>query len=236
MTRTSIRHAALLALLMLAGNMPRVATATEHEAGLWMILSGTDTLLADDKPTRWRYWYDVQARFYDPGSATSQYILRPGIGYDLNDNVTAWAGYARMRARSSAGNFVDENRYWQQLTWTAARWEHGTLTMRVRLEERSVSFSDDLGLVLRYAVKYTHPIGASGRRSFVIADEPFVALRDTDWAGRSGLRQNRLGIGIAWRLSPKTSLETSYMNIYSAAEDAPDRMRHLAVINLKTKF
>jgi hypothetical protein len=236
MTRIRMRYAALLALPMLAGNMPNIAAATEHEAGLWMIVSGTDTLQTDDKPTRWRYWYDVQARFYDPGSGTSQYILRPGIGYDLNDNVTAWAGYARIRARSSSGSFVDENRYWQQLTWTAARWQHGTLTMRLRLEERSVSSGDDLGLVLRYSVKYTRPIGASGRRSLVIAEEPFVALRETDWAGQSGLRQNRLGIGIAWRLSPKASLETSYMNIYSADAEAPDRMRHLAVINLKTKF
>jgi len=235
MMRTIVRHAAVLVLL-LTGGMPYTAAATEHEAGLWMIVSGTDTLLADDKPTHWRYWFDVQGRFYDPGSGTSQYILRPGIGYDLNNNVTAWAGYARIRTRSSSGDFADENRYWQQLTWTAARWQHGTLTMRVRLEERSVSVGDDLGVVLRYAVKYTRPIGDSGRRSFVLAEEPFVALRDTDWAGKSGLRQNRLGIGVAWKLSQKILLETAYMNIYSGVEDAADRMRHLAVINLKTKF
>jgi hypothetical protein len=236
MTRNYGRHAALLAAALFAGSVPHTATATEHEPGLWMIVSGTDTLLADDKPTRWRYWFDVQGRFYDPGNGTSQYILRPGIGYDLNGKVTAWAGYARIRARNNVGDFVDENRYWQQLTWTAARWEHGTLTMRLRLEERSVSTGDDLGVVLRYAVKYTRPIGDSGRRSFVVAEEPFVSLRDTDWAGKSGLRQNRLGIGVAWKLSENNSLETSYMNIYSGADDAPDRMRHLAVINLKTKF
>jgi hypothetical protein len=226
----------LVMLLLLAFVSPR-AFAAEQEPGIWAIFSSTDTLRSDDDGTmRWRYWFDAQARFFDLGNGDNQYLLRPGVGYDLNDNFTVWAGYARFRSRNSAGDYADEDRFWQQLTWTAARRAHGMLSMRVRLEERSLSTGDDLGLVLRYMARYTKPLGESGRRDFVASLEPFVSLRETDWGGRSGLRQNRLSLGVAWKLSGMMSLETSYMNAYSWADSGEDRMHHIAVINLKTKF
>lgn len=185
---------------------------------------------------RWRYWFDAQARFFDPGSGANQYLVRPGIGYDLNDNVTVWAGYARFRTQSKSGDYADENRYWQQLTWTGARWDHGTLSMRVRLEQRSVSVGDDLGLVLRYMAKYTRPLDDTGKCDLIVALEPFFSLRETDWAGSSGLRQNRLAVGVAWKLSEKTSLETGYMNMYNWVDSGEDRMYHLGIVNLKMRF
>lgn len=230
------KHAALLVVVFLASNVPQTALATDHDVGIWAIFSSTDTLQSDQGPSRWRYWFDAQARFFDLGSSTNQYLVRPGIGYDLNDNVTAWAGYARFRARNSAGDYADEDRFWQQLTWTAARWQYGTLSMRVRLEERSVSTGDDLGIVLRYMVKYSKPLGESGKRDFIAALEPFVSLRETDWGGSSGLRQNRLTLGVAWKLSDKTAIEAGYMNAYVWTDSGEDRMNHLGVVNFKATF
>jgi hypothetical protein len=229
-------HGLLLAALFVVGGSPSPANATEHDPGLWAIFSSTDTIQSNGAPTRWRYWLDAQVRFFDLGSNTNQYLLRPGVGYDLNDNVTVWAGYARFHTRNSAGDYADEDRFWQQLTWDAARWQHGTLSMRVRLEERSVSTGDDLGLVLRFMMRYTRLLGKSGKRDFVAALETFYALRETDWGGSSGLRQNRLSFAVAWKLSDKTTLETGYMNAMVWVDNGEDRMQHLAVINLKKKF
>lgn len=228
--------ARILAVLLLVCGLPKQAAAVDQDPGVWVIFSTTDAFQTADGPSRWRYWFDAQARFFDPGSGANQYLLRPAVGYDLNDNVTVWAGYARFRTQNTSGNYSDENRYWQQLTWTAARWDHGSLSMRVRLEERSVSSGDDLGLVLRYMAKYTRPIGDSGKRDFVVLLEPFFALRETDWAGSSGLKQNRLSAGVAWKLSDKTTLETGYMNMYSWADSGEDRLNHLAIVNLKMRF
>ena len=232
--RTTSRAALFASLLVAAGVSP--VAATEHDPGLWAIFSSTDKIQANGEATRWRYWFDAQARFIDLGSNTNQYLLRPGVGYDLNDKLTVWAGYARFRVRNSAGDHADEDRFWQQATWTAARWQSGTLSMRLRLEERSVSTGDDLGLVLRFMTNYTRPLGQSGKRDFVAAIEPFFALRETDWGGSSGLRQNRLAVGVAWKLSDKTTVETGYMNLFAWADSGEDRMQHLAVINLKKKF
>lgn len=66
----------------------------------------------------------------------------------------------------------------------------------------------------------------------MVAIEPFFALRETDWGGSSGLRQNRFSLGVAWKLSDKTTLETGYMNAFVWVDNGEDRMNHLAVFNL----
>jgi len=228
--------ALVLAAFLLVFGLPCSAAATEQDAGLWAIFSSTDHFESANGTPRWRYWFDAQARFFDPGSGTNQYLVRPGVGYDLNDNVTVWAGYARFRTQNTSGAYSDEDRYWQQLTWTAARWDHGSLSMRVRLEERSVSTGNDLGWVLRYMTKYTRPVGDSNTRTFFVSLEPFFSLRETDWSGSSGLRQNRLSAGVTWKLSDRALLDTGYMNQYSWADAGEDRMYHHGVVNLKMRF
>lgn len=212
------------------------ASATEDNNAAWAIFTTTDALQGADGSSRWHYWFDAQARYFDLGSGINQYLLRPGIGYEVNDNLTAWAGYARLRARGRSGNVVNEDRFWQQLTWTAGRWNGGKITMRARLEQRSVSAADDLGLVLRFNVKYARPIGDAGKASLILAVEPFVDLRDTDWGGESGLGQNRTVIGIGWHASERLNLETGYMNQFIWSDSGEDRSNHVAVINFKVTF
>lgn len=224
----------LLATLVLgsAGD----ARATDSDIGAWTIFTTTDAFQTDAGPSRWHYWVDAQARYFDIGSGTNQYLVRPAIGYDLGNNVSVWLGYARFRSRNSAGNVTDENRYWQQLGWTAGNWAGGKVTMRTRLEERSLSTGDDVGVVLRFMTKYTRPLGDDGSKSLILSLEPFVDLKDTDWGGESGLGQNRTYIGIGWRLSDRLNVETGYMNQFIFADSGADRMNHLAVVNFKLKL
>lgn len=212
------------------------ALATDSDDGLWTVFTSTNTFPAAETASRWHYWFDAQARYFDVGSGINQYLIRPGVGYEISDNASAWVGYARLRARNRAGNVVDENRYWQQLSWTAGRWNNGTLSMRTRLEQRSLSSGDDLGIVLRVLAKYVRPIGADGKRYLSVGIEPFVDLKDTDWGGDSGLGQNRLSVGVGWRISTKLTLETGYMNQFVWVDSGEDRMNHLGVINFKMKF
>jgi hypothetical protein len=210
--------------------------AIDSDVGAWTILSTTDAFQTEDGPGRWLYAVDVQARYFDPGSGANQYLVRPGIGYDLGNSLSVWAGYARIRSRNQAGRVADENRYWQQLSWTTGRWGKGKVTMRTRLEERSVSVGNDTGVVLRFLTKYTQPIGQNGGMGLILSLEPFVDLRDTDWGGQSGLGQNRASIGIEWRLSDKLNIETGYMNQFIFADSGSDRMNHLGIVNFKMKF
>ena len=215
---------------------PLSGSATENDAGAWTVFSTTDAFQSDGQNSRWHYWFDAQARYFDLGSGVNQWLARPGIGYQISDNVKAWAGYARFRARNSAGDVADENRYWQQVDWTAGRWNGGRISMRVRLEQRSVSVGDDVGLVFRYRAKYVRPIGENGSTSLIVAIEPFVDLRDTDWGGESGLGQNRVLVGFGQRFGDRLSIEAGYMNQYMWRDNAENRVNHLGILNFKVKL
>lgn len=222
--------------LSVCGSLSSPALAADDNDGLWTIFSTTDAFRSDDGASRWHYWFDAQARYFDLGTGINQYLVRPGIGYKPGDNLSVWAGYARLRSRNRSGNVADENRYWQQLSWTAGRWNNGTLSMRARLEQRSLSTGDDLGLVVRLMTKYVRPFGADSSSYVTVSLEPFVDLRDTDWGGESGIGQNRLSIGVGWRISRSLVLEAGYMNQYIFADSGEDRVNHLGVLNFKLKL
>ena len=234
--RSRFRTLTAVLAISVCGSLSAPALATDDNDGLWTIFSTTDAFRSDDGASRWHYWFDAQARYFDLGSGINQYLVRPGIGYELGDNVSAWVGYARLRSRNRSGNVADENRYWQQLSWTAGRWNNGTFSMRTRLEQRSLSTGDDLGLVLRFMTKYVRPFGADGGRYLTVSLEPFVDLEDTDWGGQSGLGQNRTSVGFGWRISKSLSIEASYMNQFIWADSGEDRVNHLGVLNFKLKL
>ncbi len=216
--------------------VPIAGYATENNPGTWITISTTDAFQSDGQDGRWHYWFDAQARYFDLGSGVNQWLVRPGIGYEINDTVNVWAGYARFRSRNAAGDVSDEDRFWQQAAWTAGSWNDGRVSMRVRLEQRSISTGDDTGLVLRFMTKYVRPIGTTGNTNLVIGVEPFVDLRDTDWGGDAGLGQNRLSIMVGRSLSDRFSFEAGYMNQYIWRDGAENRINHLGVLSFKVKL
>lgn len=221
---------------MLSVVMATDGQTADDAPGAWAVLTATDALPGATDSGRWYYWVDAQARYADIGSGSNQYLIRPAIGYKPGGNVSYWLGYARFRTRSASGNVVDENRYWQQLSWTAARRDRGVLSMRARLEQRDVESGDDVGLALRFLTRYTRPIGGSGTRRLILGIEPFYNFRDTDWGGKAGMAQNRVYAGIGWRVSANLTVDTGYMNQYIWRRSAEDRSNHLLVFNFRTKF
>ena len=69
---------------------------TTHDAGAWTALfSQGDLKCNEDCPLRW--WFDGHARFFDDTDGFGQSIVRPGVGYELTDAMTVWAGYGWIR-------------------------------------------------------------------------------------------------------------------------------------------
>ena len=237
MLRGRRNRAAVASMLIAVCFAPVQQTnATEDESGIWAIFSTTNSFPSDDTASRWHYWFDAQARYVDLSSGANQWLARPGIGYELQNGVKVWAGYARFRSRNRSGRVADENRYWQQIDWRAGQWQGGRFSMRARLEQRSVDVGDDLGLVLRFMTKYVRPFAEDGDKSLIISLEPFVDLRDTDWGGESGLGQNRAFVGMGWRVSDSLTMEAGYMNQYVWVDNAQDRVNHLAIVTVKARF
>ena len=207
------------------------ARAADDETGVWIIASASDVFESQSSPSRWSYWFDAQARYVDLDSGANQWLLRPGLGYAYTENVSLWAGYSRFRTRGRTGAVVDEDRWWQHVTWRAGHGLGGNLSFRARLEQRTVSFDSDIRVILRLQGRYSRPI--SDNTSLVLAIEPFFDVVDTDWGGPAGFEQNRISIGINRRLNSAWSLEAGYMNQFVRPNAGNDRSIHLGVINLR---
>lgn len=221
----------LVLALMTSAGLSSVSRAGESEPGTWVTGSISGPLPVGDTSSNWRYGVDAQMRYLDTDSSVTQWILRPSVGLRLSDTLEARVGYTRYENDRQGARSTHEDRFWQQLNWTAGQWQDGTVSIRTRLEQRSVSSGDDLGVVLRVMAKYVRPLAGGNGRYFAASIEPFVDFKDTDWGAQSGLSQNRIYFGFGRRLNPRTTVELGYMNQAIFRDNGPDRMNHLAMVS-----
>ena len=228
-------YVSLLTLIVgLAGSTQ--AFSAQDELGSWFIVSSTDRLPGAAEGSPWRYGFDAQFRWVNDDSNFQQSVLRPSIGYRLQNTVTLWFGYGRFDTDQNDRPSRFENRYWQQATWRVSQWRGGTLSARFRLEQRILSTGDDLGLVARLLFRYTKPFPKHPRRYWTVAMEPFFDFKDTDWGANAGLSQNRVALSLGQTLRENLTFELGYMNQYFFRENTQDRSNHLLTLHLKVNF
>jgi len=182
---------------------------------------------------RWLWWVEGQARFReccDNNFALNQSLLRPGLGYALTDQSTVWVGYARIENYSPGHTDVPENRVWEQYMWSG-KTPLGAFTSRSRLEQRWQANGGDTGMRFRQFFRMSWPIPFLPTIDFVVWDEAFVNLLNTDWGpppSKQGLDQNRGFVGIGYRFSPEVRTEIGYMNQFIETHtNANDRMNNI---------
>ena len=225
----------LLPLLPLAalGLLTPTASAgdPEHDWGVWVAFAGQGHLSPGDPDARWRAWLDLHARFLDDSDGFEQSIVRPGIGYDLDERSTVWLGYGWIRTDPASGKAFDEDRIWQQYTWGGPLGDYDFF-WRSRLEQRWIEDGDDVGWRFRQFVRFTRPLEAGSRLGFRTWDEGFFDLNDTDWGADTGFAQNRLFLGLGWGLetSMPATLEFGYLNQFISRPSRSDAMNHILAV------
>ena len=185
---------------------------------------------------RWLWWMEGQLRARDCCSsdiALDQSLIRPGLGYALTDQSTVWMGYARVtNYLDGQGGEIAENRVWEQYMWSG-KTPLGAFTFRPRLEQRWQENGSDMGSRFRQFLKFSWPISFLPEGTdFVVWDEVFVNLYDTNWGPRLqshlGLDQNRGFVGIGYRFTPEIKTEIGYMNQYIQTHSAAnDRLNNI---------
>ena len=186
---------------------------------------------------RWRWWGEIQMRYRESGQELNQMLVRPGIGYALTDRSTVFVGYAHVTNRPPSSDSVQENRIWQQYQWSGPT-PLGAFTTRSRLEERWQENGSDTGVRFRELIKFNWPFSFHPAASFVLADEVFVNLTQTDWGAptaKQGFDQNRGFTGIGYRFTPIILMEVGYLNQYINTTTR-DRMNHILSINMYLDF
>lgn len=183
----------------------------------------------DSGEGRFLLWFDAHARYSEDVSRLGVSIIRPGVGYRLNDNVSAWAGYAWVVSRADGRESITEHRIWQQATYGVASGPWGSLSGRSRLEQRFVETGADTGHRFRQFLRWSKPVAP--RWTAVAWNEAFFAFNDTDWGAASGYDQNRTFIGMGWKPNDAVAIEGGYLlNHLNRAVDQTNHNLSLSLV------
>lgn len=205
-----------------------VAAATAEDEQVWVNLTAMGPISGD-----LLYFAEVQPRIGNGVSRVDQTLLRGAIGWKLSPDLSVYQGYAHVMLPTQAGRDVNEERSFQQISWTIGRPWQGELSSRTRLEQRWRSDGSGMGWRLREMLRYEKPLksGSQAVNALVYA-EGFAALNSTEWGQRAGFDQLRSFVGAEIKLMGKSTAEIGYLNQYINQASGAERMNHVAAVTL----
>ncbi|MEZ6013185.1 MAG: DUF2490 domain-containing protein [Hyphomonas sp.] len=206
---------------------PAHAQTTDQQIWTSVLVSGP---VSDD--SRLLVWFDGHARFSDDMGGLGVSILRPGLGWKMNDNLSLWGGYARVTSDSGRGD-LEEYRFWQQATYSLPGMFAGKSSGRTRLEQRWREAGDDTGWRLRQSLRWTKTLEETPI-SLVLWNETFVAFNEADWGQADGYDQNRAFAGLGFRLTDRSQLELGYLHNH-IRRSGPDASNHNLAVSLSVR-
>lgn len=182
------------------------------------------------------YWsLDIHPRWREEGRHFDTLILRPSLIYKITPKTSIWTGYDTINNHPSGQSSFQENRLWEQVMHQFEPFGALTLTVRTRFEQRDREDYSDIGHRLRQMVRATTPSSLHQQLSWVIWDELFINLNQTDWGVMRGTDQNRLFLGANWKFDELSNLEVGYINQYVNGKTI-DRENHILSSTIRFNF
>ncbi len=202
--------------------------ATEQDERLWVNATVIGSISG-----RLMAFAEVQPRSADGLSRLDQVILRPAIGWRVGKTLTLWQGYAHVMLPIEGGRDLNEERSFQQVSWTPFTGTAGELQTRTRLEQRWRSDGRETGWRARQMVRYERALdGRQGGLAAMASVEAFVALNDTDWGAHRGFDQLRSFVGVEVPLGGRSTAEIGYLNQLVDRTQRRTQINHIASITL----
>ncbi|TZG28004.1 DUF2490 domain-containing protein [Sphingomonas montanisoli] len=215
-------------LLVLAALSTPALAATRQEEQVWINFTAMGSLKGDLV-----YFAEIQPRLNGDAGPIDQLLMRPAIGWKLSPALTIYQGYAHVEVPREGRGDRNEERSFQQLSWSIGTVGKIELSSRTRLEQRFVSDGRDTGWRLRQFVRAETPLGASKSGPAALGwMEGFVALNDTDWGARKGFDQFRTFAGMEIPLAGRSTVEIGYLNQVINQTAGNTRINHVASITL----
>lgn len=227
----------LAILLLLLLPCPDSEAGSVEDFSAWGAIQAQGSFTnSTSEASKWQWWMEGQARMFDDASHLGQRFVRLGVGYKLPNHFSTWLGYAKVNSSPLGKQNTDEDRIWQQLSWSDA-YSWGNLSTRTRLEQRLLSSGSDTGWRFRQFLKYTHPL-SSKRVYLSLWDEVFININNTDWGADSGFAQNRAFAGLGLFVDTKRHyrFELGYMNQYVHHEESSDQINHILSASLFIRY
>ncbi len=182
------------------------------------------------------YWsLDIHPRWREEGRHFDTLILRPSLIYKITPKTSIWTGYDTINNHPAGQSSFQENRLWEQVMHQFEQFGALTLTVRTRFEQRDREDYSDIAHRLRQMVRATTPSSLHQQLSWVIWDELFINLNQTDWGVMRGTDQNRLFLGANWKFDELSNLEVGYINQYVNGKTI-DRENHILSSTIRFNF
>jgi hypothetical protein len=218
----------LLGLLSFGGLAVPATASVRNDGQIWTSISA-----AKDLGPKFRISQEVVARFSDTRNGLYEIESNTLLGYRLNKKVTLWGGYTH-NPQYLAGKFtVMEHRAREQITFdNLAKVGRGTLSARLRLEQRWREGADGTAWRFRPYAKFALPLRAGKRTALVLTHESFVNLNTTSFQGVEGEERMRNFVGLSTPLNKKIGLEAGYLNQYRFVPRAQNTQDHVASVAL----
>ncbi len=188
----------------------------------------------------YRAFVDLQPRFTvndiqggNDGSIDTL-LMRGALGYQITPNIGLYQGYGLIPTYDRKRV---EHRSFQELL-ASQSFNNAKLVHRVRFEQRFLEGVDDTSLRVRYFGRFTYPLtNIHDRLSLAVNEEVFIHVNDSDGGPQSGFNQNRLFLGINYRVSKMLAFDTGYQNQYINGQGgAADVMNHILFLGMLTNF
>ncbi|KQQ13597.1 hypothetical protein ASF53_11515 [Methylobacterium sp. Leaf123] len=227
-----IRHTRLLlAALCLIATGARTSAEPVQDGQLWINTSlfGSVGDVA--------YFAEVQPRIGNGISQLDQLILRPAVGWKVNDALVLYQGYAYVEDHGMRDMVRIEDRSFQEINWKIGEVSGVKVSSRTRFEQRWQSTGRDVGFRLRENVRFAVPLPQDwGSVSAVGWTELFVALNDTDWGARAGFDRIRAFIGLELPIGGKSTVEIGYLNQTARTQAGGTELDHILSLNLFVRY
>lgn len=208
-TRPQLHSFAGVMTLAVCANVQAASATSDYQ--VWVPVN-INVKLTD----KLRGFLEFQPRVGNDSSHLTSVMVRPAIGWALNQQATIWAGYL-MSADSinlSSDQYRIENRAWQGFTWKdTTDNKQFTWEARNRLEERFLPGNSDPSLRWRTRIRIEQLIPNYSAWSVIASEEIFINLNNNAHNAQlqKGAQQNRLYLGIGYRFAPEFQIESGYL-------------------------
>lgn len=227
------KFAVLFLMLVLSTNIMAKGDPTE-DFQIWVPVN-INAKLGDNL----RGFLEAQPRIGHNANSLDTAIVRPALGWALNDNWTVWGGYLMQSQRNASTNDYNiENRSWQGLTYKN-KFDDNIVEVRNRLEQRFLPHNHDISHRWRTRIRVEHLIGQTPW-SLIGSDEMFVNLNNNEVNAnlQEGANQNRAYAGIGYRFNSNFQVESGYLNQYTFNSSAKtlDQSNNVWMSNINVNF
>lgn len=234
--RDQIKQVLFIVTVLIAVSSGPSEARNNDDFSFWGAIQGQGSWTTQEPMKQWQWWMEAQGRFSNDASRLGQSLVRPGIGYTLNQQFSVWLGYAWVMTDPKGRDETNEHRIWQQLIWKKQT-PLGNLMTRTRLEQRFLDNGNDTGWRFRQFIKYTHPV-YTDHVYLSVWDEVFVNINSTDWGAHSGFGQNRVFAGLGFFLDQQRHFrfELGYINQLVDNRGRNDLFNHIVSGSLFIRY